>query len=62
MGDVELPEVPEHPEAGGQGQPVLVSAARADAELAGVGRDAVQGEMILIVAATNNLLSMMKAR
>ena len=35
----------------------MVSAARADEELAGVGRDTVQGEMILIVAATNNLLS-----
>ena len=35
----------------------MISAARADEELAGVGRDTVQGEMILIVAATNNLLS-----
>ena len=35
----------------------MVSAARADEELAGVGRHAVQGEMVLIVAATNNLLS-----
>ena len=57
MSDVELPEVPEHPEGGWQGQPVVVSAARADEELAGVGRHAVQGEVVLVVAATNNLLS-----
>ena len=56
MGDVELPEAPEHPEAGGQGQPVLVSAARADAELGGVGRDAVQGEVVLVMATTHHLV------
>ena len=62
MSDVKLSEVPEHPEAGWQSQSVVISAARADEELAGVGRDTVQGEMILIVAATNNLLSVMMAR
>ena len=35
----------------------MVSAARADEELAGVDRHAVQGEVVLVVAATNNLLS-----
>ena len=56
VSDVEDPEVPEHPESRWQGQPVLVSAARTDKELAGVGRYAVQGEVVLIVAATHNLV------
>lgn len=56
VSDVEVPEVPEHPESGWQGQSVLVSTARADEELAGVGRHAVQGEVVLIVAATHNLV------
>ena len=56
MSDVELLEAPEHPQGGGQGQPVVVTGARGDDELAGVGRDAVQGEVVLVMAATHNLV------
>ena len=49
-------EVPQYSQTGGQGQSVVeLGVARADAEDAGVARQPVQGEVILIVTRTHHL-------
>ena len=49
-------EVPQYSQTGGQSQSVVeLGVARDDAEDAGVARQPVQGEVILIVTRTHNL-------
>ena len=54
MSDLQLSQPPQSPDGGGQGQGVAGGAGRDD-QAGGVERDAVQGEMVLVVTFTVNL-------
>ena len=54
MGDLQLSQPPQSPDGGREGEGVGGAAGRDD-QTGGVDRDAVQGEMVLVMSLTVNL-------